>query len=44
MEEIAQEVRLTKDGVRYHTDKLKEENRIRRIGTGRGGYWDVSGE
>lgn len=32
---------ITEDGVKYHLEKLKADGRIRRIGPGRGGRWEV---
>jgi ATP-dependent DNA helicase RecG len=32
---------ITEDGVKYHLDKLKQEDKIERIGGDRGGYWKV---
>jgi ATP-dependent DNA helicase RecG len=32
---------ITIDGVKYHLQKLKEEGRILRIGSSKGGYWKV---
>ncbi len=32
---------ITEDGVKYHLERLKLENRIRRIGPPKGGKWEV---
>jgi ATP-dependent DNA helicase RecG len=32
---------LTEDGVKYQLAKLKAKGWIRRIGSDRGGYWEV---
>jgi len=32
---------ITEDGVYWNTKKLKKNNRIRRIGGDKGGYWEV---
>ena len=40
-EEIARQVKLTKDGVRYHLKNLKKKGIIKRKGHGRGGSWEV---
>lgn len=39
--EIAVKMRLTEDGVRYHTRKLRKKGRLRRIGSTKGGAWEV---
>ena len=33
LKELADALGMTKDGVRYHTDNLKNKGRLRRIGT-----------
>lgn len=33
---------LTRRGVEYHLDKLKKENRIKRVGLTKGGYWELN--
>lgn len=33
---------ITSDGVKYHLNVLKKENKIERIGGDRGGYWKVN--
>ena len=30
------------DGIRYHIDKLKEEQIIERVGGDKGGYWKIN--
>ena len=40
-EEMAKQVGLTTDGVYYHTNKLRSEGLIRRIGGNNGGYWEI---
>ncbi|MCE5222749.1 winged helix-turn-helix transcriptional regulator [bacterium] len=32
---------ITDKGVKYHLNKLKQENRIRRVGPDKGGYWEI---
>ncbi|MDR0423086.1 MAG: Fic family protein [Rickettsiales bacterium] len=39
--ELAQIIGLTTDGVKWNLDKLKKENRIRRIGSDKGGHWEI---
>ena len=38
--ELAQELNLTEDGIRYHLKKLKEQGLLKRIGK-KGGHWEV---
>ena len=40
--ELAEVCGITEDGVYWNTKKLKKNNRIRRIGGDKGGYWEVS--
>ena len=39
--ELAEVCGITEDGVYQNTQKLKKNNRIRRIGGDKGGYWEV---
>ena len=38
---LAEVCGITEDGVYWNTKKLKKNNRIRRIGGDKGGYWEV---
>ncbi len=38
---LAQIVGITPDGIKWNLDKLKANNKIRRIGADRGGHWEV---
>ena len=38
---LAERVGRTPDGVKYHLAALKEAGALRRIGSARGGYWEV---
>lgn len=40
LDELAHMLAITRDGVRYHTNKLKRRGLIRRVGTKRG-YWEI---
>lgn len=40
-EQIGLKVGLTEDGVRYHIKNLKDKERIRRKGHGKGGSWEI---
>jgi ATP-dependent DNA helicase RecG len=42
LEEIGKYVGLTARGVRYHTDKLKRKGKIKRVGFGKKGYWEIN--
>ena len=42
--ELAKQLNLTKKGVEWQMNKLKESGRIIRIGPDKGGYWEVIGE
>jgi ATP-dependent DNA helicase RecG len=39
--EIAVKIGLSEDGVRYHTDKLKKKEILRRVGGAKGGHWEI---
>lgn len=39
--EIAMQVNLTEDGVRYHIKNLKQKRRLKRKGHGKGGSWEI---
>jgi ATP-dependent DNA helicase RecG len=39
--ELAQELPLSEDGIKYHLNKLKEHKRIQHVGPTKGGYWKV---
>ena len=41
LEELASELNLSKQGVRYHLDKLKEAGKIRYSGSSRSGHWEL---
>jgi ATP-dependent DNA helicase RecG len=32
---------ITEDGIKYNLDKLKEQRKIKRIGSDKGGHWEV---
>lgn len=40
--EIAKEINLTEDGVKYNLNKLKKSKIIERVGPDKGGYWTVN--
>ena len=40
--EMAKRLGKTIDGIRYHIDKLKEEQIIERVGGDKGGYWKIN--
>ena len=39
--ELAKEIGLSPDGIKWNLNKLKEEGKIRRIGSDKGGHWKV---
>ncbi len=39
--ELALETGLSEDGIKWNLEKLKKENKIRRIGPDKGGHWEV---
>ena len=41
LELYAEKLGLSKGGVRYHLDKLKETGKIRYVGSKRSGYWEI---
>ena len=40
LQELAERLNVTKGGVRYHIDKLKHKNLLRRVGT-KNGMWEI---
>lgn len=40
--EIAKEINLTEDGVKYNLNRLKKYKIIERIGPDKGGYWTIN--
>jgi len=45
-EQLAEEIRISADGVKYHLRQMQERGLIRRVGPDKGGHWEVvvSGE
>ncbi len=41
---LSREIGLSSDGIKWHLQKLKECNAIRRVGPKYGGHWEVIGE
>ena len=41
---LSREIGLSPDGIKWHLQKLKECNAIRRVGPKYGGHWEVIGE
>ncbi len=41
---LSREIVLSSDGIKWHLQKLKEGNAIRRVGPKYGGHWEVIGE
>ena len=39
--ELAERLNTTEDSIKWHLETLKKENKIRRIGAAKGGYWEV---
>ena len=40
--ELAQKIEdITEDGIKYNINKLKKEGRIKRIGSDKGGHWEI---
>lgn len=39
--ELAELVNISPDGIKWNLDKLKKEGKLRRIGSDRGGHWEV---
>ena len=39
--ELAGRLNTTEDSIKWHLETLKKENKIRRIGAAKGGYWEV---
>jgi ATP-dependent DNA helicase RecG len=41
--ELAAEIGITADGVKYQLDKLRKQGILRRVGPDKGGYWEIVG-
>jgi ATP-dependent DNA helicase RecG len=41
-QELAVALGLTRDGIKYHLDKMKRDGVIRHVGPARGGRWEVN--
>lgn len=39
--ELAKEIGLTEDGIKYNLDKLRKTNRIKRVGSTKSGHWKI---
>ena len=39
--QLAIEIAITADGVKYHLDKLRKDGVIKRVGPDKGGYWEI---
>lgn len=39
--ELAAQLNMTKDGIRYHLKNLKQQGTLKRIGSSRNGYWQI---
>ncbi len=39
--ELANLIGISPDGIKWNLDKLKKENKIRRVGADKGGHWEV---
>ena len=39
--ELAQQIGLTDDGIKYHINQLKKTGCIRHVGPTKGGHWEV---
>jgi ATP-dependent DNA helicase RecG len=40
--ELASQIGITTDGIKYHLTKLQKRGRLKRIGPDKGGHWEVS--
>jgi len=40
-EELAKQLSITIDGIKYHIKKLKKDNTLGRIGSKKAGYWEI---
>ncbi|OQY58367.1 MAG: hypothetical protein B6245_12225 [Desulfobacteraceae bacterium 4572_88] len=39
--EIARQLGISEEGVKYHLKKLRKDGMLQRVGPGRGGYWEI---
>ena len=39
--DLVEETRLSRNGVKWNIDKMKEEGLVRRVGPANGGHWEV---
>jgi ATP-dependent DNA helicase RecG len=40
-EDLADQIGISTDGVKYHLNRMREQKLIRRIGPDRGGHWEI---
>ena len=40
-QELAMELGITEDGIKYHLKKMLDRGLLRRVGPDKGGYWEV---
>ncbi len=41
LRELAQRIGITRDGIKYHTTRLKAQGKLERVGSDRAGHWEV---
>ena len=39
--DLADQIGISTDGVKYHLNRMRKQNLIRRIGPDRGGHWEL---
>ena len=42
--ELATQIGITADGIKYHLTNLQKNGRLKRVGPDRGGHWEVRGD
>jgi ATP-dependent DNA helicase RecG len=39
--ELAEKIGISKDGIKFNLNQLKKQNKIKRVGPDKGGYWEI---
>ena len=44
LQELADSLGKTRDGIKYHINKLQNQGILKRVGPDKGGYWEIAEE
>jgi ATP-dependent DNA helicase RecG len=39
--ELAEKIGISEDGIKFNLNQLKKQNKIKRVGPDKGGYWEI---